>query len=71
MAGRLTCAANVEGLEMAADGSEGPLRTADQDELRAAEALLHLVWSVVLSHNTQGARNEETRIITNRRLYWE
>ncbi len=38
----------------AADGVEGPPRTADQDELRAAAALLHLVWSVHLSRSCSG-----------------
>ncbi len=37
-----------------ANGVEGPPRTADQDELRAAAALLHLVRSVHLSRSCSG-----------------
>ncbi len=35
----------------AADGVEGPPRTADHDELRAVAALLHLVRSAHLSRS--------------------
>ncbi len=45
----------------AADGVEGPPRTADQDELRAAAALLHLVWSVHLSRSRSGKDTGDER----------
>ncbi len=45
----------------AAGGVEGPPRTADQDQLRAAAVLLHLSFGPSICHGRVAGRTRETR----------